>query len=60
MFEMANIASWNIVMDAGSALCGPRWASPLYFFTVRIVLHMVFIPIIVGFGTVTEASPLQL
>ena len=49
MFEMANIASWNIVMDAGSALCGPRWASPLYFFTERIVLHMVFIPIIVGF-----------
>jgi hypothetical protein len=49
MFEMANIASWSIVMDAGSALCGPRWASPLFFFTVRVVLHMVFIPIIVGF-----------
>ena len=33
MFETANIASWNIVMDAGSALCG-LLGKPLYFYTV--------------------------
>jgi hypothetical protein len=48
MFGTATTAFWNTFMDAGSVLCS-NWGSPLYFYAVRIVLNMIFVPIIAGY-----------
>ena len=48
MFGTATTAFWNAFMDAGTILCS-SWGSPLYFYTVRIILNMIFVPIIAGY-----------
>ena len=47
MFEIATISSWNSFSNAAAYLCSDT--APLYFFTVRIVLNMIFVPIIAGY-----------
>ena len=49
MFEVATISSWNVFMDASAHLCSSNWAARLYFFLARIVLNMIFVPIIGGY-----------
>jgi len=48
MFEVSTISSWNAFADAGAALCS-SWGAPLFFFIVRIILNMIFVPIIAGY-----------
>ena len=49
MFEVATISSWNVFMDASAHLCSSNWAARLYFFLARIILNMIFVPIIGGY-----------
>lgn len=47
MFEITTIAKWFIIMDAATALCGQ--ASPFFFYVARVVLTMIYLPILTGF-----------
>lgn len=47
MFEVGLLARWTIVMDAAVKVTGN--ASAVFFFTYRIIVAIVYIPILVGF-----------
>jgi hypothetical protein len=52
LFEITTVSSWNMVMEAADILYGNKqytfWVE-LFFFSFRIIMTMMFVPILTGF-----------
>jgi hypothetical protein len=54
MFELATLGNWNMVLSAAESLsCESQWACTaaveIFFFGYRIIMTMIFVPILTGF-----------
>jgi hypothetical protein len=51
LFEVANLGNWLMVLDAATALAPATslHSTYLYFFTFRVIIAMIYVPIFVGF-----------
>ena len=52
LFEITTVSSWNMVMEAADILYGNKrytfWIE-LFFFSFRIIMTMMFVPVLTGF-----------
>ena len=52
LFEITTVSSWNMVMEAADILYGNKqytfWVE-LFFFSFRIIMTMMFVPVLTGF-----------
>ncbi len=51
LFQMFTISSWNMVMAASDKIIGPNYSVlvEIFFFSFRIIMTMIFVPILTGF-----------